>query len=181
MTKIDVPLRKRTGKLILSIIVAVLAGWGFLAALTYTFTEGLTVNSGVSGGILLVLLILLFSNFNDFNKLKRGTLTVESDGTVIRFYISYEGSTAKMSEDIKIKDMARFYIVHTKRALVMVNKRFDFEEKNGIFPKKIEVFPSLLEINTVGFAQVMNFVGEVAPGIQLGYGGGVFANLMRKK
>ncbi|WP_294824591.1 hypothetical protein [uncultured Flavobacterium sp.] len=180
MDKISIPLQKRKGKFILSIFVAVLAGWGFLAALSFTFTTGLTANSGIAGGILFLFLILLFVNFNDLNKLKSGTLTIESDGVIIRFYISYQGGTAKMSEDIKLERMSRFYIVHERRALVMVNKRFEFEPKTLTSVKKIDIFPSLLEINKQGFTKIMNFVGQVAPEIKLGYGGSALSNLIRR-
>ena len=180
MEKIDIPLKKQSDKFTMTLVAAALVGMLLATCIYNIFNEGFNLVTGFQVGVVLIIFIAVLMSISDYTKMKDGTLTIESDGVVMRFYISHKTGTANKSNSIRLENMKRFYVVNKKTMFIFTDKMFEFEPKTGITKKRIEVFPSILEIDEAGFNKVMAFVNRVAPQIELGYNGFNLVNMFKK-
>lgn len=173
MKKFEIILVKRSSKLILCILAALLFAFGIIS-----FGAGL-IAGGFSWWILVVGLIFVFGEFLMISKLytyftsKQVSLVVESDGNTIAFYNKNDsGKIFNRSEDVDLNKMGKFYIVKQRTRYFMNNYSYAFEEKGSktsLFKKEIDAFPSLFEASLDDRNRVLEFVKMVYPEIDLGY------------
>jgi len=180
MKKIEIPLQKRTGKYKLYLFGGIFITWMLLLTIGNLVSEGFNWSATIFGGLMLFGAVAIGMALYDYYKQKDPKLTVESDGTIVRFFISHADGQANKSKSIKLENMKRFYLVTKKTRYLIKDKSFEFEPKSGIMKTNIEVFPSLSEIDEAGEAKVMGFMSEVAPELALGYYGSPLANLFNK-
>jgi len=159
---------------------AVFLAWMLLLAIVSLLSKGFDWSAAIFGVVILFCAVAVGMSISDYYKQKEARLVVESDGVIMRFYISHSGGTSNKSKSIKLENMKRFYLVTKKTRYLIKDKSFEFEPKTGVFKTQVEVFPSLSEIDDAGVAKVMEFVGESAPEIVLGYYGSPLARMFKK-
>lgn len=172
MQKIEISLQKRSGKAMLYTAV------GAFFALFILLSVG-SVFHGFNWGTLIIFLLFLAGGAIVFNALiqyyvyKNVKSVVESDGTIIKFYNTNDaGKVFNESEEFKLAEMARFYVVKKRKRYLMTDLSFEFQPKSGLMSllkEDVDVFPALWEGTENDMKQIMAFVQSVAPEIELGY------------
>lgn len=179
MKTISVDLQKRKGKLRLYIIGAVFLIWMLLLSIINLFSHSFNWSATIFGIIIAFVLIGIAMSLFDVYKKKDPKITAESDGETIQFYFSHSLGRSNESSKIKLSDMKRFYLVKKRTRMMLTELSFEFEPIKGIFNEDIDVLPALLDIDGKGINTILNFVGEVAPEIMIGYGGSKFSQLLK--
>lgn len=180
MKKIEIPLQKRKNKFRFYMAVTVFMAWMFLLSIGNLLVHGFNGSAAFFGGLMAFGMIAVGMAINDYYKQIDPKLAVESDGVIVRFYISHNTGKANESKNIQIENMKRFYLVTKKTRYFVKDKSFEFEPKSGILKTNVDVFPSLSEIDDEGVQKVLQFMSEVAPEIALGYYGSTFSQLFKK-
>ncbi|HLA55488.1 MAG TPA: hypothetical protein VK623_05285 [Flavobacterium sp.] len=179
MKKIEVPLQKRQGKLILFIVLALFCAWMTVLSV-FSLITAFSWTPAIVAAILFSCLIGIGISLKKYFGWQNPNLVAESDGNTIRFFISHAAGESSKSEEIKLAGMKRFYQV-TKSRRGIKDTYFEFEPKSGIFKTEVDVLPSLYELNPMTISKIMEFVAEVAPEIMLGYYGGSALGQLFKK
>lgn len=180
MKKIEVALQKRTGKFKLYVGGIFFVGWMLILAVSALVSHWFDWSAAVFTGVMLFAAIGIGKGLYDYYTQKDAKLVVTSDGQTMQFYIGHASGNSNESESIKLADMKRFYLVEKKTRYFLKEKSFEFEPKKGIFKEEIDVFPSLSEIDENGVRSVMQFVGEMAPEITLGYYGSIYEKMFNR-
>lgn len=180
MKKIEVVLQKRTGKFKLYIAGAVFIGWMLVISTVSLVSHEFTWTAAILPGLMLFGAIGIGKSFYDYYMQKDPKLVVTSDGQTMQFYIGHASGNANESDSIKLADMKRFYLVEKKTRYFLKEQSFEFEPKSGIFKEEIDVLPSLSDIDENGVKSVMQFVGEMAPEITLGYYGSLYEKMFNR-
>jgi hypothetical protein len=181
MKKIEIPLQKRTGKHMLYLAIGIFVFFILLSCIGNLFTSGFNWTATIFGGLMLFGAIAIGMSLSDYYKQKNTNLTVESDGSIVRFYIlQNDGKKGESSKSIKLENMKRFYLVTKSTKYFIKDKSFEFEPKSGIIKTNIDVLPSLSDIDDVGVQKIMAFMNEVAPEVDLGYYGSTISQLFKK-
>jgi hypothetical protein len=168
----EITLQKRTPKMLLYLAVAMpltLMLIGLIMGMVFSFVWY----------HLILLLLLLFAIYLVFSALiqfffyKNVKLLVESDGQTIKFYNkNADGKIFNESEVLKLDEMTRFYIVKTSTRYFMKNYSFSFEGKSplaSVFSDDVDCFPNLYECTGADRRDILDFVSNVAPNIEMGY------------
>ncbi|MFN0204629.1 MAG: hypothetical protein ACKVTZ_24145 [Bacteroidia bacterium] len=172
MQKLDILLHKRKGKAMGYIAAAVGS-----ALITFAAIPLVQENATWWKWLLLILpaigtLMFIYGLWQYF-AYKEVRLIVESDGEQIKFYnLSDSGKVFNEYDDIKLADMQRFYIKKETTRFLTVNYSFEFEPKSAlgaILKEEVDPYPSLFESSEEDMKQVLLFVKEVAPEMELGY------------
>ena len=172
MQKLEIELQKRTAKMLLYLVVAFPLTFMSIALLGSIFRD-------FHWYMLLLLVLLAFGLYLVYNGLiqyflyKDVKLVVESDGQTIKFYnTNSAGKVFNESDELKIDELHRFYIVERSTRYLMKNYSFSFAGKGSlgsILSDDIECFPKLYECTGAERRDVLDFVSVVAPSIELGY------------
>lgn len=172
MQKIEISLQKRSAKAALYIAAAV------AMTLLTLFTVSTMINNftwyfGLLFFLFIVGAAMVLNALIQYFVYKNVKSVVESDGTIIKFYnISDTGRVFNESEEFKLADMARFYVVKQRKRYLMTDLLFEFQPKSGLMSllkEEVEVFPALWEGSEEDMKKIMAFVKSVAPEIELGY------------
>ncbi len=180
MNTVSIDLKQRKGKFRLFMVGAIFMIWMLLLAIINLVGNGFNWSAICFLIFVGIFLIGIAMSLYDYYKKKNPKLTAESDGETIKFYFSHSLGKSNESSRIKLADMKRFYLVKKRTRLMLTELSFEFEPKSGIFKEKIEVFPELLEADDAGIKTILNFVAEVAPEINIGYGGSMLSQLFSK-
>jgi len=180
MKKIEIALQKRSGKFKLYIAVAIFVAWMLILSVAALISHGFDWSAAVFTGLMVFAAIGVGKALYDYYTQKDAKLVVSSDGQTMQFYINHSTGNSNESDSIKLADMKRFYVVEKKTRYFLKDKSFEFEPKSGIFKENIDVFPSLSDIDENGVKTVMQFVGETAPGITLGYYGSLYEKMFNR-
>lgn len=180
MKEIEIALQKRKGKFRLYIVGTIFVSWMLLLAITALISHWFNWSAAIFTGVMLFAEIGLGIGLYDYFVKKDAKLVVASDGQTIQFYIRHSAGTSYKSDDIKLADMKRFYLFEKKTRFLFKEKSFEFEPKSSIFKENIDVFPALSDIDENGVKRVMQFVGENAPEITLGYYGSLYEKMFNR-
>jgi hypothetical protein len=181
MKKIEVPLGKRSGRFSFYVLISFFIGWLLILAIENMFTKPFSGSSVVLAIIVLGVALAIGIGMYDYITKKEAKLVAESDGETIKFYINSSSGKSYELQPIALSEMGRFYAVEKKaRILMITEKYFQFQPKSGLSKEDINIIPDLFKIDKTGVAQIIQFVGEVAPEITLGYGGSVLSTLFKK-
>lgn len=172
MQKIEITLQKRKAKAVLYTLATV------FITLINLMVIGALINSFVWYQLIILGLfafgaVILYKALIEYYVYKEVKSVIESDGTTIKFYnVNENGKQFNESEEFKLADMARFYIVKTKKRYLMTDISFEFLPKSsmlGMLKEEVSTFPALWEGAEADNQKIMAFVSSVAPEIELGY------------
>lgn len=135
-------------------------------------------------GVLFLFGVLWVMNaLKNFYFNKEVKLVVESDGETIRFFnLGDSANIFNSIAAIKLSDIKRFYIVQKRTRYFMHNYYFEYESKGtlgSLLKEKVECFPSLFKSDDDGRRQVLAFIKQLNPEIDLGYQN-IFQKLAKK-
>lgn len=179
MKSISIDLQKRKGKYRLFIFGLFFSAWMLILTIANLISSGFNWSACIFGILIAFLAIGIGMSLYDVYKKKEPKLTVESDGETIKFYFSHSLGKSNESKRITLANMKRFYLVKKKTRFLLTELSFEFEPKTGIFKEEVDVFPALLDADEKGIQTILNFVGEVAPDINIGYGGSMLSQLFK--
>ncbi|WP_395045629.1 hypothetical protein [Flavobacterium sp.] len=173
MKKFEIILIKRSNKLILYILSALLCSIGVFSFLGNLIKDGFSWWIAIVGLIFVFGEVLICSRLYIYFTSNQIRLIVESDGETIVFYNKNDKEkTFNKSESINLNKMGKFYIVKKRTRYLMNNFSYAFEEKGSktsFFKEEIDAFPSLFEALENDRHKVLEFVKSVSPDIELGY------------
>jgi hypothetical protein len=172
MQKLEISLQKRGGKAIIYVGAAAVMSLftlGIIGSMIHQFEWYFLVLFVLFAGGSAVVLNSLVQYFV-YKNVKSVT---ESDGIMIKFYnTSDSGKVFNESEEFKLEEMGRFYVVKKRKRYLMTDLSFEFQPKSGLMSllkEDVDVFPALWEGSEEDMKQIMAFVKSVAPEIELGY------------
>jgi len=178
---LEIPLRRRAGKLslyiffvLLLVLVLLLVGPGaFNGPFDWHKPAGLLV-------FVFALAYIAGSVYNGI-RISRPLLVVAVSQGKLEMYIRHSKGIANRSREIELETVARFYAVRTRSRFLFSDISFEYVPKAGYLRQRIDVIPELYDIGKYGISQVLAYVEARAAHIEIGYDGGIFAQLLKKR
>jgi len=172
MQKIEIPLKKRNVKSMLYIAVSVFILFVLSISAKTIITEFEWFHTLI-GGILIIGLCITLTGLYKYFVYNKVCFVAESDGWFLRFYcFSDKHKHFMVSNDIKLEDVARIYIVRKCKRFLYRNFHFEIEGKSKLtafIKKEVVLLPSLFDASEADLQAVLHFVGSLNPNIDTGY------------
>ena len=173
MQNFEIPLQKRKSKFILYILAAFVCVFAVISFVANMIMKEFSWWNFAIGILFLFGAGLILSRLYVYVTSKQLKLVIETNGKKMTFYNKNEsGKVFNKSEDFKLSNLGKFYVVKERTRYMMTNYSFAFESKGAktsIFKKEVDAFPSLFEATEDDRNRVLAFVQESAPHIELGY------------
>lgn len=172
MQKIEIPLKKRKVKAVLYIAVSVFILFVFIISAKTIITE-FEWYYAIIGVILVIGLCITLTDLYKYFVYNKVCFVAESDGWLLRFYcLSDKHKHFMVSNDIKLEDVSRIYIVRKCKRFLYRNFHFEIEGKSKVsafIKEEVVLYPSLFEASEADLQAVLRFVGSLNPNIETGY------------
>lgn len=172
MQTLEIPLLKRSGKMVFYIISAF-----FYLFVIILLIGAILKNYGwwqlLIGGLLLIGLIISIKGLLEYYLYGNVSLVVESSEGKFKFYcLSSSGKKFLATKEYKLDEIGRIYGVQKTTRFLYKNYYYEIEGKSKftkIFKEPVEVFPSLFEADEKGRDSVLAFIKSLNPQIEIGY------------
>lgn len=178
--KIEIPLRKRWGKLVLYCFFTVLLSLVLVFTSPSLFEK--PFNWRIVAGFLLVVAAFSYIAGSVYNgiRIKNPMLVAAIVNGRIAFYIRHANGTANESRELDLDSIARFYVVRTRSRFMISDLSFECVRKQGYLRERIDVIPELYELDRFDIPKVLEFISNEGPHISIGYDGGILGQVLRK-
>lgn len=173
MKKLDILLQKRSKKVWLYILAELFFAFTTLSFMANMLTTDFSWFKLIAGLLFLFGAVFVAKGLYEYYTYGEVHLVAESDGNKITFYnTSLKGKVFNKTDDFDLTKMGKFYIVKKRTRYMMHNYAYAFEEKGSrtsLLSEEVAVFPSLYEATAEDRNNVLVFVKDVCPGIELNY------------